>query len=130
MDWTIEKVRKAFNGRLMGNLYMRKMVCQTLLYLPSKIIKQVTQNVWFLSSPEDAWAFTFRGSDIGNQHLVILSDDLFNQDQNQISYTILHEIGHVLLGHKNSMGYEQTQTEIKHQEIEADLFANQYLKTS
>ncbi len=126
MDWTIEEVRKAFNGRLMGSLQMRKMVCQTLLHLPSEIIEQVTKNVWFLSSPDDAWAFTFRGSDIKGQHLIVLSDDLFNQDQSQITYTILHEIGHVLLGHKNSVGYQQTQSEVKRQELEADLFASKY----
>jgi len=106
---------------------MRKMVCETLLYLPSEIIKYVTGSVWFISSPEDAWAFTFRGSDIKNQHLIILSDELFNQKKNQIRYTILHEIGHVLLGHKNSIGFEQTQSEIKQQELEADQFANKYL---
>ncbi len=127
MNWTIEKIRHSFNGRLMGNLYMRKMVCETLLYLPSEIIKYVTGSVWFISSPEDAWAFTFRGSDIKNQHLIILSDELFNQKKNQIRYTILHEIGHVLLGHKNSIGFEQTQSEIKQQELEADQFANKYL---
>jgi len=111
----------------MGNLYMRKMVCETVLYLPSEIIKYVTGSVWFISSPEDAWAFTFRGSDISNQHLIILSDELLNQEKNQIRYTILHEIGHVILGHKNSIGFEQTQSEIKQQELEADQFANKYL---
>lgn len=78
MDWTIEKVRRAFSGRLIGKLFMRKVVCETLLLLPYKMIDYITSNVWFISSPEDAWAFTFRGSDIKNQHLIILSDELFD----------------------------------------------------
>ncbi len=127
MDWTIEEIRHAFNGRLMGKLLMRKAVCETLLSLPSEIIKYVSSSVWFISSPEDTWAFTFRGSDIKDQHLIILSDELLQQDASQIRYTILHEIGHVILGHKNSMGFEQTQREIKQQELEADGFANKYL---
>ncbi len=128
MNWTIEKVRRAFSGRLMGNLYMRKIVCETLLSLPSEMIKTVSSNVWFISSPEDAWAFTFRGSDIQDQHLIILSDELFGQETSQIKFTILHEIGHVILGHKNSMGFEQTQTEIKIQEQEADRFVKRIVK--
>lgn len=122
----MEQIRHAFNGRLMGKLFMRRMVCKTLTLLPPKIVKYVTANVWFISSPEDAWAFTFRGSDIKNQHLIILSDELFNEGDSQVRYTILHEIGHVILGHKNSIGFEQTQTEIKKQEQEADRFAKEY----
>lgn len=106
---------------------MVKVVCETLLYLPNEIIKYVTRNVWFISSPEDAWAFTFRGSDIGKQHLIVISDELLKQNAYDMRYTILHEIGHVILGHKNSMGFEQTSSEIKLQEKEADRFAKKYL---
>ena len=128
MNWTFKEIRRVLNGRLIGNLYMKRMVCDTLLSLPSKIIQYVCTNIWFISSPEDAWAFTFRGSDIKNQHLIVLSDELLKQKQTQIRYTILHEIGHVVLGHKNSIGFEQTESEIKEQELEADQFAKKYLR--
>lgn len=49
------------------------------------------------------------------------------QDKEQIQYTIAHEIGHVILKHKNSIGRMQTQSEIKIQEREADEFAREYL---
>lgn len=111
----------------MGNLNMQKWVCKAVALLPEEIIAYVTKNVWFISSGEDAWAFTFRGSDILNQHLIFLSDELFEQSENDISYTIIHEIGHVILKHKNSMGRMQTQSEIKKQEREADQFARKYL---
>lgn len=127
MKWTIEKVRKAFGAKLLGNLFMRKIVCETVLLLPDGLIEEVTSNVWFISSPDDAWAFTLRGSDVRNRHLVILSDELLKQDEYQTRYTILHEIGHVVLDHENSVGRMQTQTEIKRQEMEADLFAKRYL---
>lgn len=104
------------------------MVCGSLMVLPSETIKFVTNNIWFISEPDDAWALTFRGSDFQNQHLIFLSDELFEQRSDKVKHTILHELGHVLLGHKNSMGYRQTAAEIKKQESQADRFAKKYLK--
>ncbi|SRR6266568_1959076 len=127
MKWTVIKVRRALGGKLIGNLYIREFVCKTLLLLPSEIIEYVCEKVWFISSQDDAWAFTFRGSDIRDRNLVILSDELLKQEESQIRYTILHEIGHVVLNHRNSIGYEQTQSEINQQEEEADRFAKKYL---
>jgi hypothetical protein len=127
MEWTVTDVRKALGGKLIGKLFMREMVCKTLLLLPQDILENVCATVWFISSPEDAWAFSFRGSEIKNRSLIILSDELFTQDEHQIQYTILHEVGHIVLNHRNSIGYEQTQSEIRQQENEADHFAKTYL---
>ena len=106
---------------------MKRIVCATVLLLPPEIIAYVTSKVWILSSPDDAWAMTFRGDEIKDRHLIFVSDELLNQQDEQIIYTILHEIGHVILRHRNSIGYEQTETEIKQQEIEADRFAKKYI---
>jgi len=127
MKWTVVKVRKALGGKLIGKLFMREMVCTTLLLLPQNILENVCATVWFISSPEDAWAFSFRGSEIRNRSLVILSDELFLQEEKQIRYTILHEVAHIVLNHRNSIGYEQTETEIDQQEDEADRFAKNIL---
>ena len=127
MEWNIEEVRKALSGRLVGNLYMREIVCKVLLFLPSEMIAQICATVWFISSPEDAWAFTFRGSEIKNRSLIFISDELLQQNESQITYTILHEIGHVVLHHRNSIGSQQTETEIKQQEVAADRFAKKLL---
>jgi hypothetical protein len=129
MQWSVTKVRKGFGGRLIGSPFMKRIVCDTVLLLPSEIIEYVTSKVWILSSPEDAWAMTFRGDEIKDRHLVFISDELLRQQEEQISYTILHEIGHVILRHRNSIGYEQTETEIKQQETDADQFARRYLLT-
>jgi hypothetical protein len=126
MKWTVLSVRKRFEGRLVGSPYMKEMVCRACLLLPSEIIQEVTSRVWVISSPDDAWAMTFRGEELTNRHLIFLSEDLLRQDEAQIFYTILHEIGHVILEHRNSIGFEQTQTEITKQEEEADRFAKKY----
>ena len=129
MKWDITKVRRALGGKLVGNLSMREIVCRTILLLPSENIAFVCVNVWFMSSPEDAWAFTFRGSDLQDRSLIFLSDELLGQDEDQVQYTVLHELGHVLLNHRNSIGYQQTQSEIKQQEREADEFASKVLQS-
>ena len=81
----------------------------------------------FFASLEDAWAFTFTGNDLKNNYLIFLSDELMFQNKDQIKYTIAHEIGHVILGHRNSVLEKQSKKEIKKQEKEADVFAKKYL---
>ena len=105
MKWKVTDVRKALGGKLIGKLFMREMVCTTLILLPQDVLENVCAAVWFISSPEDAWAFSFRGSEIKNRSLVILSDELFTQNEAQIRFTILHEVGHIVLDHRNSIGY-------------------------
>jgi len=126
VSWTIQKIRKALGGKLIGTTFMSAQVCLAILLLPPSIIEKVCKSVWFISSPDDSWAFTFKGSDIKNSHLIFLSDDLLSQNEEQIRYTIIHEIGHVILNHSNSIGILQTETEIKKQEREADAFARKY----
>jgi Zn-dependent protease with chaperone function len=121
-------IKTAFSGRLIGKSIMKTKVSRAVSLLPDDLVDFVTKNVWFLASPDDAWGFTFRGSDIQNQYLIVLSDELFMQPNRQIMFTILHEIGHVVLGHRNSMRFKQSASEIRTQEISANAFAGKYLK--
>ena len=116
-----------FDGKLIGGQEMKQHVIRVIANMSEEIIEFVTKNVWFLASIEDAWAFTFSGNDLKNQHMIFLSDELLNQDYEQIRYTIAHEIGHVILGHKNSVTVKQTKEEINKQEREADMFARKYI---
>lgn len=118
---------KSFGGRLVGNSFMKEQVVQAVSKLPEDLISYITQNVWFLSSAPDAWAYTFHGQDIPDKYLVLLTDELFHEPEWQIQYTILHEIGHVVLKHRNSIEVKQTKQEIADQEERADQFAKKYL---
>jgi hypothetical protein len=126
MNENAEKIYHAFRGKLIGSYQMKMHVCETLLKMPDKVINFITANCWFLGSMDDAWAFTFTGSDLKNHHLIFLSDELLMQDELQIHYSIAHEVGHVMLGHRNSTLVEQSKKEIKQQEKEADMFAKKY----
>ncbi len=128
MTGKIKKIHLAFGGKLHGSKMMKKNVCEAVSRLPKPYIEHITSDCWFLGSTEDAWAFTFSGSDIAGKHLIIISDDLLNQPYEQIHYTILHEIGHVILKHRNAILKPQTQNHIKKQEKEADEFARKYLR--
>ncbi len=121
------EIYQMFAGKLVGNSQMKKYICETLLLFPDEIIKHVTSKCWFFGSMDDAFAFTFTGNDLKDQHLVFLSDELFLYSAEQILYTIAHEIGHVMLGHRNSTLVHQSKEEIKQQEKEADEFAKSIL---
>lgn len=124
---SIDEIRKAFGGRLVGNDYMQQMVCLAVSKLHKDLVEHVTKHVWFFSSDEDALGFAFDGNDLKDKHMIFLADVLFREDQSQVLYTILHEIGHVELKHKNSIGVKQTKEEIDKQEKEADQFVDKYL---
>ncbi len=118
---------ESFNGKLVGTDKMKQHVIEVLAKMPDETISFVTKNCWFVTSMEDAWAFTFTGNDLKDQHLIFLSDDLLSQDNMQINYSIAHEIGHVMLGHRNSTLVKQAKKEIEEQEQSADIFAKKYV---
>lgn len=124
----VKEIYYAFKGKLVGTKRMKTHVCKTVSLLPANLVEIVTKNCWFVSSFDNAWAFTFTGNDLKNQHLIFLSDDLLRQNPTQIRYTIIHEIGHVILGHRNSTLIKQTKTEIHKQEKAAELFAQQFIR--
>lgn len=127
MTGKLQQIYKAFGGKVNGTKRMQLLVCETLSKMPDKIINLITSDCWFLASTDDAWAFTFHGDDAKGEHLIFLSDDLLSQPAVQIRWTIAHEIGHILLGHKNDIGIGQTKAEINRQEKEADGFARQFM---
>ena len=123
---TYDQIVYTIGGKVIGNSRVKHFVYETLTKFPNDIASFIAQNCWFMGSFDDAYAYAFTGNDLKNQHLIFLSDDLFNQSKEQIHFTIAHEIGHVMLGHKNSVEYKQSKEEITRQEKEADAFANSY----
>jgi len=112
MKRRLREIYGAFDGKLVGSHSMKILVCEVVSKLPHDIIMFVTRKCWFIGSLDDAWAFTFTGHDLQDQHLIFLSDELFMQDEEQIHYSIAHEIGHVMLNHRNSTIVKQAPEEI------------------
>ncbi len=126
MNELVKKIYVAFDGKLVGNLRMKTFVCEVVLKLPQEMQAFVTKHCWFIGSFDDAWAFAFTGNDLKDQHLIFLSDALMHESDDQINYSIAHEIGHVVLKHRNSVLIKQTKDEVDKQEYEADMFAKKY----
>ncbi len=124
---TKQDIKSALGGKLIGNNYIKNIAVSTLLKFPDQIIEYITKHCWILSSDPEAWAYTFRGEDLKDKHLIFLSDELLSQPRSQIEYTLAHEIGHVILKHRNSINFRQSRHEIGKQELEADQFALHYL---
>ena len=122
----IQEIQEQFAGKVIGSQHIKQAVYQTLTVFPDDIVQFITENCWFMGSFDDAYAYAFNGNDLKDQHLIFLSDDLLRQDKDQIHFTIAHEIGHIMLGHKNSVQYKQSKEEISGQEHQADAFANSY----
>lgn len=121
-------VEKALGHKLIGTKRIKKLVAGTILLLPDELVNFVTKYCWFVSSFTDGWSFTLRAEDLKKgEYLIFLSDELIEEPVWQIRFTLMHEIGHVVLGHRNSIGEVQTKSEIKRQEREADAFAKKYL---
>lgn len=127
--FTPTKIKKEFKYRLLVNKKAAEIICKTLLLLPNEMIDFVTNHCWFVGSMDDSWGLTLKAKDLNKKdYLIFLSDELLSEPVNQIKFTILHELGHVILKHKNSIGIIQSKNEIKKQEKEADEFANLYIK--
>jgi Zn-dependent peptidase ImmA (M78 family) len=127
MNLTPEEIKQKMGGRLAGSELMKNSVALAITKLPDDIAHKIIYNCWFFSSFEDNYGYAFNGNDLKDAHLIFLADILFQEPEPQILYTILHEIAHIALGHKNSIQYTQTKEEITKQETEADQFAKKYL---
>ena len=112
---------------ILGSKYAHKIILQTLSHFPKEIIDFVAKNVTFISSFDDATAYTLQKSDIKSKYVIVVSDELLTQDEKQIIYTLAHEIGHTVLGHRNAFYKPQTKQAIKKQEKEASEFARRVI---
>jgi len=123
-----KQIKENFKYKLIGSDYMKRMVIKTLEIFPDDIADFVSKHCWFISSFEDGYAFVVKGDEIKKgEYLIFLSDELLKESDHQIHYSIVHEIGHVILGHKNSIGKVQSKKEVNKQEKEADEFVKKYL---
>jgi len=129
MNKETEDISQKFDGKLIGSSKMKNLVCETLVVFPKDIVDFVTSNVWFVTSFEDAWGFVLKVDELGakGKHLIFLGDELFEQDHYAQKYEIAHEIGHVILKHRNAISAPQTKEEIAKQEKEAHEFAVKYV---
>ena len=125
----LSRILKDFGSRLIGDDRSKKIICETLLLFPRAVVDYITRNVWFITPFDDAWSFTLEADGLASKSLVFLSDDLLRQDDDQIRYSIAHEIAHIMLGHRNPYGVIIRKGSDKRSETDADEFARYYLES-
>lgn len=124
MNQDLDSIKKAFGNKLQGDEDMKNHVASVVSLLNVDVRNYITSHCWFLSSTKEAWAFTFAARDLDSRdYLIFLGDELLQDDESQIHFTIAHEIGHVVLKHRNGFSKLQSYEEISVQEHEADTFA-------
>ena len=123
MSKNLQEVGRKFGNKIIGKRAVKKLVCSVVSLLNAKQVDFVTSTVWFVNSFPDAWGFVFRGDELKGKFIVFLSDELFRQPKVDQVYEVAHELAHILLSHRNSIGTKQSKTEIADQEKEADRFA-------
>ena len=119
-------IYRAFGGKLHVNKRLQKRVLKVVAKLPDDLIRKVTQDCWILGSVEDGWAYVFRGDELKGKNLIIVGDILLKQPEEDIEWTIMHEIGHVILGHRNGILVTQSRSVTARQERDADAFAKEF----
>ena len=117
-------------SHMVGDDQIKNLIYETLQIFPKQIVDYISDNVWFVSSFNDAWSFTLEADDLCGKAIVFLSDDLLRQDREQIKYSVAHEIAHVMLGHKNPYDSRPIKNQEKKYETSADEFAKYYLELS
>ena len=123
MSKNLQEISRKFGNKIIGKQAIKKLVCDVVSLLSAKQIDFVTSTAWFVNSFPDAWGFVFRGDELKGKFIVFLSDELFRQPKADQVYEVAHELAHILLNHRNSIGTKQSKTEIADQEKEADRFA-------
>lgn len=127
MSYSRDEIRQKLGQRLVGKTLTKARIIEAIQKLPDDFVKRIVKDVWFITSFDDAWGFVLKGDELKGKSLIFLSDELFEEPNPQIEYTILHEIGHVILNHRNGILEPQTESETEKQELEADKFAKEHL---
>ncbi|HSX18907.1 MAG TPA: hypothetical protein VLE91_02100 [Candidatus Saccharimonadales bacterium] len=113
--------------QILGSKLAQLKINKVLNNLPQDVLEYTMENITFMASFKNAWAYTLEENDIKGKYVIVLSDELLNQGMQTIAYTITHEIGHAISGHRNAIRNTQTKAEIKNQEKEAHNFARKVI---
>jgi|SRR5579872_4722347 len=113
--------------QILGGKLAQLKIDKVLSILPQDVAEYTKNNITFIASFKNAWAYTLQATDLSGKYIIVVSDELLEQDMRSFAYTITHEIGHAISGHRNAIRNAQTKTEIKNQEKEAHNFARKVI---
>jgi len=126
--YSLEQVDYMFGGVNSVSREFRIILAKVISKLPKKIVEWATENLLFISSSDEYWAFSMSKAEWEHvEGLVFLSDVLKTESEEKQTFTIAHEIAHHKLNHKSPIFSNLTTEETQKQEAEADELAKRWL---
>jgi Zn-dependent peptidase ImmA (M78 family) len=108
----------------------RLILAKAVSKLPEDIAEWAAENLLFISSSEEYWAFSLSKDEWNNKiGFVFLSEGLKGEPEDKQAFTIAHEIAHHKLKHRSPIFSRLSQEETEMQERTADKLAEKWLGT-
>ncbi len=114
----------------LGNEKLRFAVAKCLSKLPLEIIEQVTKNCLFVMPTIEKLGIYLTNDLINDKVIFAFPEKLLEKEKSEIEHTILHEVAHYYLNHKNPLIYTLSGEEYDSQEQEANKQVDEWLKKS
>lgn len=128
-SYSPEEADYQFGGMNAVSPEFRIILAKALSELPKATVDWVAENLIFISSSEEYWAFSLSKNEW--EHIVgfvFLCEHLKNIAEKEQAFSIAHEIAHHRLGHKSPIFGNLTTDEFRKQEEEADKLARKWLQ--
>lgn len=136
--YTWDYIDYLFGGTNVIGENQRALIAKALSVLNNDLIDKITEEVWFVASNKNEWAFQtpLQCRFLENRKSIIfLSEGLFKENQEKIMHVILHEVAHHVLGHKHAFdlyhecGEEEASVIKNRYEKEAEGLVSEWLRT-
>ena len=127
--YTVEEILdKSAGSVLPENNQLRDPVALALSKVPKKIANRVLEECLFLMPSPGMMGFRISKKLLQGSNAIVLSEKLLEKDQKYIVLTILHEVGHFYLNHKNPVIDQLSEEEERKQEEAAVRWARQWIE--
>ena len=106
-----------------GNEMCSSLVAEVLSKAPRRVVDKVLKHCAIVMPNSDGAYFN---SKYAKDSLIVLSERLLDMKSKEQHFTVLHEVAHFHLKHKDSMLSSMTKKQQKRQEDKADELANKW----
>lgn len=103
------------------NPFLLDHISWTLSKIKKEIVDKIFNNCYFLITTKEDKGSYFHAGFFNDKCLICFSDSyLYHAKNKEVEFTILHEIAHYYLGHKNHLTNSLSDEERQKQESDAD----------
>ena len=114
----------------LDNQQLRYVVAKSLSKLPIEIIDKVTENCLFIMPKIEELGIYLPNDFIKDKQIFAFPEKLLEKEEHEIEHTILHEVAHYYLKHKNALIHNLSAEEYDRQEEEANKQVDKWLRKS